>query len=212
LEKLTGLWRRKLNCGNVIQALLLALGALLLCPYAPAQSGAGSIQGTVTDSTGAVVQAASIRVVNTATGVATNTKSNDVGFYQAPALFTGTYTVTVTAPGLKSYLTSIELLVAQNAVINPVLVPGAVTQQVTVNADTVQLTTPDNGALEATLENQRINQLPMNQRDITTLIGETTPGLESSGQKMNGQSVNASSMERYRGAIWQVARIRRLRS
>ena len=55
-----------------------------------AQSGAGSIQGTVTDSTGAVIPDALIHVVNTATNVAEDTKSNSVGFYQVPDLFTGT--------------------------------------------------------------------------------------------------------------------------
>ena len=135
-----------------------------------AQSGAGSIQGTVPDSTGAVIPAASIDVVNVATGVKTDTKSNGVGFYQVPELFTGTYQVAVNASGMKTYTTSIQLLVAQNAVINPVLTAGAITQQVVVAGDTVQLTTTDNGSISSTLENARINQLPMNGRFLTNLL------------------------------------------
>ena len=160
-------------------------------PGALAQSGAGSIQGTVTDSTGAVVPGATIHVVNQATAVAANTSSNGVGFYQVPGLFTGTYSVSVTSKGMKTYTTSIELLVAQTAVINPALTPGDVTQQITVNGDAVQLTTSDNGALTSTLENARINQLPMDGRSLTTLIGMTTPGMANGGQTLNGMEPEA---------------------
>ncbi len=176
---------------NVYIFVLLLL-CVLLAPLALfGQSGAGSIQGTVTDATGAVISGASIRVVNAGTGVVSTTTSNRVGFYQVPELFTATYKVTVSAPGMKTYTTSVELQVAQNAVINPVLTAGSVTQQITVNADTVQLTTQDSGTIGSTLENQRINQLPMNGRNILSLVGESTPGLEDNGQKMDGQAIEA---------------------
>ncbi|MGD0479090.1 MAG: carboxypeptidase-like regulatory domain-containing protein [Terracidiphilus sp.] len=175
-----------------------------------AQSGAGSIQGTVTDATGAVIPAASIHVVNVATGVKTDTKSNGVGFYQVPELFTSTYSVTVTAPGMETYTTSIELLVAQNAVINPILTAGAVTQQVVVAGDTVQLTTTDNGAISSTLENARINQLPMNGRFLTNLLSTTTPGLENGGKDIDGLMPSAviytvdgvSTQDNLRGGLY----------
>ena len=165
-----------------ILALAAAIAIVMCGSNSLAQSGAGSIQGTVTDPTGAVIPGASVRVVNQGTNVATTTKSNNVGFYQVPALFTGTYTVTVSAPGMKSYRTSIELLVGQSAVINPAMTTGVVTQQVEVAADAVQLTTTDNGAINSTLENARINQLPMNGRNIIGLVQETTPGLEDCSQ------------------------------
>lgn len=161
----------------------LALG-IFLCFFAAsssAQSGAGSIQGTIKDATGAVIEGANVHVVNTATGVATDTKSNHTGFYQVPELFTGHYQMTVTAPGMKTYETSIQLLVSQNAVINPQMVAGAVSQTVEVNANTVQLTTNDSPAIESTLENARIQQLPENGRDITNLINLTTPGIVVNG-------------------------------
>lgn len=151
-------------------------------PKATAQSGAGSIQGTVTDSTGAVIPNASIHVVNLATGVAVDTRTNNVGFYQVPELFTGSYSVTISVTGMKTYKRTIDLLVDQNAVINATLSPGAVTQQVQVNANAVQLTDTANGVLGSTLENQRINQLPMNGRDLLTLTNEVTPGLDACGQ------------------------------
>lgn len=168
-------------------AILVAILVLVLTSSpAQAQSGAGSIQGTVTDSTGAVIPNAMIHVVNQSTNIAADAKTNSVGFYQVPGLFTATYTITITAQGMETYKTSIELLVAQSAVINAVMTAGAVTQQVQVEAEAVQLTTTDNGTITSTLENSRINQLPMNGRTLITLAGETTPGLESNGQRANG--------------------------
>lgn len=171
---------------GAVTAGVLPLFACVLVPICLAQSGAGSIKGTVTDQTGAVVAGASIHVVNQATGVVTDTRTNNVGFYQAPDLFTGHYTVSVSAPGMKTFQTWIELLVDQSAVINPVLTPGEVTERVTVEADPVQLTTPDSGTITSTLESARINQLPMNGRLLLTLAGMTTPGLEGGGQRANG--------------------------
>jgi len=98
-----------------IFAVAVALGLVLCSTAAFAQSGAGSIQGTVTDSTGAVISGASIHVAQQATNEVSDTKSNDVGFYQVPNLFTGSYDVTITAPGMKTYKTTVELLVAQAA-------------------------------------------------------------------------------------------------
>lgn len=164
-----------------ILAFVIALGMAMDCSSVLAQSGAGSIQGTITDSTGAMIPGASIHVVNQATSVAADTKSNGAGFYQVPGLFTGTYTVTFTAPGMKTYEQTIELLVDQNAVINAAMAAGAVTQQVEVSGDTIQLTTTDNGTVGTTLENARINQLPLDQRLLLTLAQETTPGLEADG-------------------------------
>ena len=173
--------------GNAPILLIFALlGITMCCSNALAQSGAGSIQGTVQDATHAVIPGASIRVVNTATGVVSTTKSNKVGFYQVPGLFTGLYTVTVSAPGMKIYKTSIQLLVAQNAVISPVMTPGAVTQQVVVSGNAVQLVTTDNGTINDTLDNARINQLPENGRDITTLVGMATPGIFRGATIING--------------------------
>jgi hypothetical protein len=170
------LWYRKMPVLAVTVALL---GLAICCSIAAAQSGAGSIQGTITDPTGAVIPGASIHVVNQATGIAANTKSNNAGFYQVPALFTGTYILTVSAPGMKTYRQTIELLVSQTAVINPVMTAGAVTQQVNVSGNVVQLTNTDNGTISSTLENQRISQLPMNGRSLLTLAANSVPGLEN---------------------------------
>jgi len=151
-----------------------------------AQSGAGAIQGTITDSTGAVIPNAAVHVVNQGTGQSFDSTANTAGFYSVPALFAGNYTVTFTSPGMAKYETSIALQAAQTAVISPILTPGAVQQQVTVTANTIQLATYDSGTISSQLDNNRINQLPMNGRNVLTLTGMTTPGLESGGTRANG--------------------------
>jgi hypothetical protein len=132
---------QKMRYGMKVVSVLIGIALVLAGARAAlAQSGAGSIEGTVSDSTGAVIPGAVVHVVNVATGAATDTKSNGLGFYQVPGLFTGTYKITLTSPGMKAFATSIELLVAQSAVINPTLSPGSETEAVTVRADAVQLT------------------------------------------------------------------------
>ena len=111
---------------NMLMLAIVVMVGMALCSLNTlAQSGAGSIQGTVTDSTGAVIPGASVHVVNQSTSVASDTKSNGVGYYQVPDLFTGTYVVTVSAPNMKSYKTTVELQASQEAVINPSLTAGA---------------------------------------------------------------------------------------
>ncbi len=171
---------------------LLILAAGLSGMRAYGQSGAGSIQGTVTDPTHAVIPGALVHVVKEGTGVVTESKANGAGFFQVPDLFTGTYRITVTAPGMETYKTSVELQVSQTAVINPVLPPGEVTTSVVVNADTIQLINKNSGSIGSTLENARIQQLPEDGRFIDNLLSLTTPGLLG-GQNLNG--VNAGGLE-----------------
>ena len=77
--------------------LLIASGAYLYGQGA----GTGTILGTVTDSSGAVVAKASVDVTNVATGVTTHTQSTSSGDFSAPFLIVGTYRVTVQAPGFQ---------------------------------------------------------------------------------------------------------------
>lgn len=183
MNNLASYLTRMFRTWSVPALAIAALVGLAICgPAALAQSGAGSIQGTVQDQTGAVIPSASITVTNHATNVKVATKSNSVGFYLVPGLFTGTYTVSVSTPGMKTYNRVIDLLVGQTAVINAKMTPGSVTQQVTVSANAVQLVDTNNGVINSTLENARINQLPMNGRNLISLVQETTPGLTSCSQ------------------------------
>lgn len=163
------------------------LAVLLLSTASVAQSGAGAIQGTVTDATGAVLPGTKVHVVNQDTHLVSDTTANSKGFYSVPGLFAGSYAITFSSPGMKQYVEIVDLQVAQTAVISASLSVGSVSQEVTVSSsETIQLATYDSGTMSKELDNSRINQLPMNGRNILGLAGETTPGLEASGTRANG--------------------------
>src|SRR5262245_5773944 len=161
-------------------------GSLFQPTVALAQSGAGSIQGTIQDTSAAAIPGCAIRVVNQKTGVTLDTTSNSTGFYSVPGLFAGSYTITFTAQGLKTYKTELTLQDAQNAFINPTLTVGDVTEQVVVTGGAVQQVTYDSGTVSTHLDTTRIDQLPQNGRNVLGLVGVTTPGLESNGTRANG--------------------------
>lgn len=170
--------------------LLCILCALVLAGRTTgfAQSGAGSIHGTVQDPSGAVIPGTAVHVVNQATNETFDTKANGAGLYTVPSLFTGNYTLTFSSPGMASFERSLDLQAAQNAVVDVTLRPGGVTDKVVVQGNAIQLATYDAPTISTTLDAQRINQLPMNGRSLLTLNTLTTPGLESSsvGLRVNG--------------------------
>ncbi|MDR3725285.1 MAG: carboxypeptidase-like regulatory domain-containing protein [Terracidiphilus sp.] len=168
-------------------ALYLFWGGLLLMVLSSggwAQSGAGKIQGTVYDPAGAVVTGANVLITQQATGITQKTVSNGNGFYIVTALFTGQYTVQVSAPGMREWQRGVTLQVNQTAVIDATLQMASAEQKITVEADVTPLITIDSPSVGATLERQRIDQLPENGRSIVTLVQNTTPGME--GEIVNG--------------------------
>src|SRR5579872_4165170 len=88
--------------------------------------GTGSIQGTVSDPSGAVITGASVTAANEATGVETTRRTTDAGFFVLPLLPAGDYTVTVKANGFQT-LTQPHVTVdaLANVGLNPKLQVGA---------------------------------------------------------------------------------------
>src|SRR5258708_6204050 len=151
-----------------------------------AQSGAGSIQGTVQDTSSAAIVGCSVHVVNQGTGVVNDTTSNNSGFYSVPGLFAGSYTLTFSAPGMKKFQTVVALQDAQVAVLNPKLTVGDVAEQVTVIGDAIQIAPYDGGTVSTQVDCKRIDQLPQNGRSVLGLAQATVPGLEANGTRANG--------------------------
>ena len=85
-------------CRKMFFALLAAVAASL-CVSAYAQSGGATLQGTVSDSSGAVVPNAHIHILAELTGVSRDVDSNNAGFYSAPNLNPGRYKLSITAEG-----------------------------------------------------------------------------------------------------------------
>ena len=78
----------------------VVLMAALCAPWQlAAQSGAGTIQGTIQDATSASIPGAIVQALNTATGVSVESATNDGGFFALKGLLAGGYRLTVSAPG-----------------------------------------------------------------------------------------------------------------
>src|SRR5689334_4643380 len=106
------------------------------------QKFTGTIRGTVTDKSGAVVPNAPVTITNSGTGDSRSVMTNQAGEYVALELNPGTYTVAVKQQGFKEYIShGVVLNVSSTTVVNPLLEVGNVTEQVTVEAGAVQVET-----------------------------------------------------------------------
>src|SRR5580698_1557477 len=117
----------------VLAVLLFALCTTLTA--AAQTSGKGTISGTLTDSTGAIVPKAPVVVTNTDTGVSRTISSNDAGEYTAPFLEPGHYEVIAGGGSYsKSDHKNLVLTVGETLTVDAVLAAGGVTTQVEVNS------------------------------------------------------------------------------
>src|SRR5579872_930063 len=123
--------------------------------------GTGSIQGTVTDPSGAVVANASIEAINVATGIKTGRKTTDAGFFVLSLLPAGDYNVTVTATGFQT-MTQTHIVVDALAVVGLELnlQIGAANQSITVDTSPTILKT-DDAALGSSVGNNVYDSLPL---------------------------------------------------
>ena len=151
---------------SALLLVLLAFGSQLF-----AQAGAtGTILGTVTDSSGAIMPNVKVTVTNTATNVAFRTVTSSAGDYQAPALSPGTYSVSAEAKGFQKSVTSgFTLTVDQKVRIDLALKPGQVTETLEVTAQAVSLDT-DSAALSQLVSQQQVEELPLNGRNFMQLL------------------------------------------
>src|SRR5262249_3355622 len=121
--------------------LVLVLSLCAALPLA-AQKFTGTIQGTVTDQAGAVVPDAEVTVTNAGTGESRVTKTSSNGDYAVTDLNPGTYNVAVKAPNFKEFVSKgNQLFVSSTTTVNANLAVGSTTEQMTVEANAVQVET-----------------------------------------------------------------------
>jgi hypothetical protein len=143
----------------------------------------GTILGTVTDTTGAIVANAPVDVTNTATGVATKVKTTAAGDYTATNLIPGPYRVSVQMAGFSKSVTSgIVLAVDQNARIDLQLKPGAVSETVEVSAGAVALDT-DSSAVTQVVSERQMSELPLNGRNFVDLLFVGAGAVQTVGEQ-----------------------------
>jgi hypothetical protein len=166
----------------VLRMLALALCLLWTLPAAAQTAGEGALQGTVADTSGAVVPHASITITDVATGVKTVRESSSAGFFSIAPVLPGTYSVEIVAKGFKILVQDNVVVDAlQVRTINPILAVGTQTQTVTVTGAPPVLDTAD-ATIGMTVENSTYSNLPIQmsnaQRDPTA-FGLLTPGAQT---------------------------------
>ncbi|MFZ0064410.1 MAG: TonB-dependent receptor [Pyrinomonadaceae bacterium] len=133
-----------------------------------AQSNAADLQGFVRDPSGAVVVGATVSVRNAATNFSRDVTTNDDGYYQLTNLPPGSYEVTVEAAGFaKGRIASITLTVGQRADLDIPLTVGEVGATVDISAAEVSLIESSSTTVSNTIDQMRINNLPINERSAT---------------------------------------------
>lgn len=149
---------------------LLAVFLLALAPAGFGQAVYGSIYGTVTDGTGAVIPNAAVTVTDVAKGTVGNVETNGSGEFTADHLIPDVYDVKVTAAGFQSYQQKgIQVYADTSAKVAIVIKVGASDQTVEVNADTVPLLKTDRADVSTVFGAKEIQDLPIPGRNFTGL-------------------------------------------
>ena len=152
-----------------------------------AQSPNGTISGLVLDSSGAVIVAAEIVIVNDATGIQFTTKTNGDGIYIAPNLPPGSYRLQVSKIGFKTLIKPDITLNVQDALaINFTLRIGAASETVTVSGG-APLVNTQSAAVSTVIDHNFVETLPLNGRSFNTLL-QLTPGVVIAPVPANGSS------------------------
>lgn len=185
---MTRLLRKLLYIG--IAALLATSAAHLF-----AQS-TGTIRGTVTDPSGAIVANATVTARETNTGIARKAITNDSGIFVFPDLPIGAYSLQISASGFATQdRPNLQLLTGQTMDLAIVLAVGRQSTEITVTSETQQIQT-STSTVEQSVSQQQMRDLPLNGRNplqLTTLTAGTvltTTGTESGQEDNTGLSVN----------------------
>src|SRR5712692_1237000 len=136
-----------------------------------AQTFRGTVLGTVTDASGAVVSGAKVTVRNANTGLERTTETSTDGSYSVPELPIGTYTVTISQSGFQTSVTSsVAVDVAAERRVDATLKPGEVATVVEVSGELLPQVETTTNTLGGVLTSQTVENLPLNGRDYTKLI------------------------------------------
>lgn len=158
----------------ILQRLSFLLLSIALCGPVYAQSTA-SLNGTVTDATGATVPNARVRVTNQATGVESATQSDAAGAFLFPSLPIGVYRLEVTASSFQTAaISNLKLEVATSVTQNVQLKVGEATEKIEIVADAAIIETTTN-SMGQVINDKTVQEIPLNGRHFTDL-SLLTPG------------------------------------
>lgn len=167
--------------------------AFLFAQTAPAQTSFGTIVGNVTDETGAVIPGVTVTVTNEGTGSVRVVSSNETGGYTVVSLPPAVYSVESELTGFsKTLQAGIRLEVNQTLRVDLAMSVGQVTEVIDVTAALPQLQT-DSSTVAATVDNQKVVELPLNGRSFTQLT-MLIPGAVAGTGAMTGFQTSGTAV------------------
>ncbi len=195
------------KCFLLTAILFLSVSAAL----AQSQSSTADLNGTITDPSGAVVPGATVTAKNTATGVSRTVTSGNSGTYQFIGLPPGDYEITAEAATFKKTVISpVKLTVGQSAELGIALEIGGDDVVVTISGGDVQIVETTRTTVSNTIDQERIENLPINERSATgfaltiSTVGRDngrpigpapTSGLNIGGQRGRSTQVNVDGVD-----------------
>jgi len=189
--------------GWLLMAFVLLLSSVVV--LAQTTISTGSIQGTVTDPSGAVVSGAKVTITDKATGAAAGTTTNSSGSYASGALIPGNYVVRVEAPGFKATELPLNVQVSTTSNGNVKMQVGQTSETVEVQASEVQVNT-EQAIVQGVLNATQIENLPVNGRNFLDLA-QLEPGVQiQDGTNFDPTKVGYSSIS-FGGRFGRAARI-----
>ncbi len=200
-------FNRPLRPAGIFVGLALAITFFLSSSFLLAQTnvGNGSIQGTVTDPSGAVVNGAKISITEKSKGSAVRVTSDSRGAYTSGALIPGNYVVRVEASGFKVSEVPVNVQVGNTATANLKLEVGQTSQVVEVEASTVSVNT-EQATVQGVITENQIENLPVNGRNFLDLA-QLEPGVQiQDGQNFDPTKAGYSSIS-FGGRFGRTARI-----
>jgi Carboxypeptidase regulatory-like domain/TonB-dependent Receptor Plug Domain len=170
----------------------LLVGSLVLVTYGWSQgSTVGGLRGSVTDTTGAVLPGATLKLTAADTGATRTQNANGTGQYSFSDMLPGNYSLTVSAQGFQEKrFTSVTIILNEARELNVPLSAGSTDQFVEVNGDAASVVTLQTSV--GTLINEKnITELPLNGRDFQNLVFLAPGASRSAGGTGQGSGVSA---------------------
>lgn len=178
---------------------ILTVALILSAQCVLGQTESATVLGRVTDQSGAVLGGAEVEIRDIETSIVAASTTNTEGFYAIHSLRPGHYVLSVRKQGFKTVsVTNITLNVQDNLVRNVTLQIGAVSESITVTAESSKINTID-ASVSTVVDRNFAENLPMNGRSFQTLV-ELTPGvvavptnIQDEGQfSVNGQRASSN--------------------
>ena len=160
-----------------LRRLVLAIACLSLAAPAFSQEFRATVTGKVTDASAGAMPGVTVTITNTETNEVITAVTNNEGLYTLPFLRPGKYKVAAQLQGFRRFEQLVQLEVGQSQTVNIALQIGALTETVTVVAESTEVTKADRGMV---IDNQRITELPLNARN-PFMLSYLAPGITYNG-------------------------------